>query len=477
MTHSLQHSLRRAAAAMAMAAACALSSPGAARAQAVWELTPYRIQVYLAAGNLPDLTPRVLDDLATGLVDRADVVVGAAWQMRVAAAPDLLHRQMAGGLNSIQVESLPAEALGADKVTLLWIAPEWTGYRVAARELDVATRTFSPVVEKWATAAALLPGTLFAAASDVFAPLASIESEAGGKVRLRLRAGRFPARDPAFLSVAPGDVFRPIIRYDDRDGNPKRILALPWTYFAVEQVDQAELTCQMYSGLRTALAGRRRGRVHQLALAVKPPGESTRLVVRARTASKRPLCGYDIYLQKPGETAGAWFGRTGLDGSIVIPPGEAPLMILYVRNGGQLLARLPLVPGLEKEAEAVVLDDDQRLAAESAVMAAQEELVDLVTRRAVLAAQIRGAVKAGDLKSADRMLIDLFALRTRDQFTTQLAAQRQRLYSEDPIVQKHVDKMFEETRKLVVQYLDPNEIDKVSAEVREAKAAESNAGT
>lgn len=33
-------------------------------------------------------------------------------------------------------------------------------------------------------------------------------------------------------------------------------------------------------------------------------------------------------------------------------------MILYVRNGGQLLARLPLVPGLEQEAEAVVMDDD-----------------------------------------------------------------------------------------------------------------------
>ena len=477
MTHSLQHSLRRAAAAMAMAAACALSSPGAARAQAVWELTPYRIQVYLAAGAAPELTGRVLDDLAAGLVDRAELVVGAAWEMRVAAAPDLLQRQMLGGLNKIQVEALPAEALASDKVILLWIAPEWAGYRVAARELDVATRTFSPAVDQLATAAVLLPGTLFAAAREAFAPLASIESEDGGKVRLRLRAGRLPPRDPAFLSVAAGDVFRPIIRYDDRDGNPKRILRLPWTYFAVEQVDQAELTCQMYSGLRTALAGRRRGRVHQLALAVKPPSESTRLVVRARTGSKRPLCGYDIYLQKPGQTAGVWFGRTGLDGSIVIPPGEEPLMILYVRNGGQLLARLPLVPGLEQEAEAVVMDDDQRLAAESAVMAAQEELVDLITRRAVLAAQIRGAVRAGDFKSADRMLVDLFALRTRDQFTTQLAAQRQRLYSEDPIVQKHVDKMFEETRKLVVQYLDPNEIDKVSAEVREAKAAEANAGT
>ncbi len=475
MTHSPQHSLRRAAAAMAMAAACALFAPGAARAQAVWELTPYRIQVYLAAGNLPELTPRVLGDLAAGLVDRADVVVGAAWDVRVAAAPDLLHRQMLGGLNSIQVESLPAEALGADKVTLLWIAPERTGYRVAARELDVATRTFSPVVEKWATAAALLPGTLFAAASDVFAPLASIESEAGGKVHLRLRAGRFPARDPAFLSIAPGDVFRPIIRYDDRDGNPKRILALPWTYFAVEQVDQAELTCQMYSGLRTRLAGRRAGGSSSSRLPSSRPGNPPGWSC-ARTASKRPLCGYDIYLQKPGETAGAWFGRTGLDGSIVIPPGSA-LMILYVRNGGQLLARLPLVPGLEKEAEAVVLDDDQRLAAESRGHGGPGGAGRPGHASPVLAAQIRGAVKAGDLKSADRMLIDLFALRTRDQFTTQLAAQRQRLYSEDPIVQKHVDKMFEETRKLVVQYLDPNEIDKVSAEVREAKAAESNAGT
>lgn len=224
------------------------------------------------------------------------------------------------------------------------------------------------------------------------------------------------------------------------------------------------------TGGQTPRAGASACACRQAAQRIDPAG-------RARTGSKRPLCGYDIYLQKPGQTAGVWFGRTGLDGSIVIPPGEEPLMILYVRNGGQLLARLPLVPGLEQEAEAVVMDDDQRLAAESAVMAAQEELVDLITRRAVLAAQIRGAVRAGDFKSADRMLVDLFALRTRDQFTTQLAAQRQRLYSEDPIIQQQVDKMFEETRRLVVQYLDPNEIDKVSAEVREAKAAEANAGT
>ena len=75
------------------------------------------------------------------------------------------------------------------------------------------------------------------------------------------------------------------------------------------------------------------------------------------------------------------------------------------------------------------------------------------------------------------MVADLFALRTRHLYKTHRAAQRQRLYSEDPIIQQQVDKMFEETRRLVVQYLDPNEIDKVSAEVREAKAAEANAGT
>lgn len=195
------------------------------------------------------------------------------------------------------------------------------------------------------------------------------------------------------------------------------------------------------------------------------------MTLHARAGSKQPLCGYDIFLQKPGETETAWLGRTGLDGSILIPPSPEVLQVVYVRNGGQLLAKLPMVPGLEKNADAAVVDDDQRLAAESVIMADQEELVDLVTRRAVLAAQIRGAIKSGDLDEVDELLLELYSLRTRDQFTQQLTTQRQKLYSDDPTIQLRIDAMFDETRKLVVQYLDPSDVDKLTAEVREARAA------
>jgi hypothetical protein len=158
-------------------------------------------------------------------------------------------------------------------------------------------------------------------------------------------------------------------------------------------------------------------------------------------------------------------------GQILIPTTPELLRILYVRNGGQLLAKLPLVPGLEEEVSVSVIDDDQRLAAESAIMAAQEELVDLVTRRTVLAARISAAIEEGQVDEADELLVQLYALRTRDQFTQQLAQERKKLVSNDPLIQRRVDLMFQNIRKLVVEYLDPNEVDKIGDQVRAAKEA------
>ena len=194
-------------------------------------------------------------------------------------------------------------------------------------------------------------------------------------------------------------------------------------------------------------------------------------MIRARTGSNRPLGGYDVFLQKPGEKATEWLGRTDLAGSILIPSAPQLLHVIYIRNGGQLLAKLPLVPGVEESVEAAVIDDDQRLAAESVIMAAQEELVDLVTRRAVLAARISAAIKAGKADEADEFLVQLYGLRTRDQFTQQLDQERQILMSEDPLIRRRVDLMFDKVRKLIVQYLDPNEVDKLGDQVRAAKEA------
>ena len=448
-----------------------IARPREGCAQAVWELTPYQFHVYLAVAETPELPPRVVEEMGKDLIDRVDGTVGAAWNMTVSIPEASLRQAMLADVEDLGVESIPKEMLANDKVTLVTIVPGVTGYRVTARELDVRTRVFSAVVAKDVPQAALLSDALFTAVIEVFAPLASIKASEGDQVELRLRAGRFPARDPSFLAVLPGAIFRPIIRYDDREGKPKKILPLPWSYFVVEEVDDARVVCDLYSGLRSALAGRRRGRVQQLALAVRPPEGSTLLRLHARTGSERPLGGYDVFAQRPGEKATEWLGRTDLAGAIEIPPAPELLRILYIRNGGQLLAKLPLVPGLEQEVSASVIDDDQRLAAESVIMAAQEELVDLVTRRSVLAARISAALKGGRVDEADELLVELYGLRTRDQFTQRLTQERKKLVSDDPLIQRRVDLMFDKMRKLIVQYLDPNEVDKIGDEVRAAKDA------
>lgn len=477
MTYSWE--IRRIVVSVAMlltVACCTVGLPRAGSAQVVWELTPYQFHVYLAAAPTPELPPHVVTELGSDLVDRVDVTVGAAWNMSVSIPEASLCRTMLFDLDDVGLDAIPKEALANDKVTLVTISKQVIGFHLAARELDVQTQMFSATVEMDVPQKALLSDALFSAVVEAFAPLASIKTSEGDKVELRLRAGRLSSRDPALLSVLPGSIFQPIIRYDDREGNPKKILALPWSFLAVEEVTEAQLTCHLYSGLHSALAGRRRGRVRQLALAVKPPNKPTRLTIQARSGSKRPLGGYDVFLQKPGETSTEWLGRTDLAGSILIPPTPNLLHILYVRNGGQLLAKLPLVPGLEESVVASVIDDDQRLAAESVIMAAQEELLDLVTRRAVLTARISAAIKAGNPSEADDLLVQLYALRTRDQFTQQLDQERKKLVSDDPLIERRIDLMFSKTRKLIVEYLDPNEVDKIGDQVRAALAAEPESG-
>jgi hypothetical protein len=55
--------------------------PGPAAAQSVWELTPYRIEVLVAFAPVPELTPRLQAELVGNLVDRAESLVGAAWDV------------------------------------------------------------------------------------------------------------------------------------------------------------------------------------------------------------------------------------------------------------------------------------------------------------------------------------------------------------------------------------------------------------
>ena len=153
------------------------------------------------------------------------------------------------------------------------------------------------------------------------------------------------------------------------------------------------------------------------------------------------------------------------------------MRVLLVKNGGELLARLPLVPGIPAEISAPIANDDQRLRAEGFIKGFEEELVDLVTRREVLLAQIRTRMDAGQYDEAESLIRQLRRLKTRDELGRSLGQEKIRLTSDDAAVQHKIDAMFDDTRKLLQQHLDPETVEQLARELLEARTARKTAGS
>lgn len=469
-----------------------------ADAQTVWELTPYRIEVILATGRSPELTDPLRADLSEGLLARVDALIGAAWDAGLTDAPPALERALVRDFETVTTEMLeqalspnakaspealaPSEAesppeeetfdLDAlDKVILLAVLPGESGYRVIARELDVRTRQWNTAVTVPVWQAAKLSDAAFRAVSSAFAPLARIVAVDKKQVTLRLRAAGLPTRDETIVPVAPGQVFRPVVRHNDRNGKLRAATPIPWTFLAVDAVAQAELQCTLHTGIRTPLSGRRRGRFEQLALAVVPPGKPTRLVLQSRTDPDEVLIGYDVFSHPPGSKSTELVGRTDRQGAVVIPPTEQPLRVLLVKNGGEFLGRLPLVPGVEADVVAAIANDDQRLEAEGFITGLQEELIDLVTRREVLLAQASRQLEEKKYDEAEKLIRQLQSLEGRDDFALHMTQEEKKVFSADRLIQAKIDAMFSKTRKLVAEYLDELAIDQLDRRLHEVRGA------
>lgn len=277
--------------------------------------------------------------------------------------------------------------------------------------------------------------------------------------------------------MAPGDVFQPVIRHNDRYGKLRGVNPIVWTFLAVEEVAERGLTCQLHTGLRTPLSGRRRGQYEQLALAVVPTDKTTRLILQSRTESNKALPGYDVYSHPPDSKTTELIGRTDREGSVVVRPSEHTLRVLLVKHGGEFLARLPLVPGMQAEATAQIANDDQRLEAEGFITGLQEELIDLVTRREVLFAQVKNRIEEKEFDEAAKLVRQLQGLESREDFDLYLAQEQKRVFSSDRLIQAKIDQMFRKTRQLVNEYLDPKMIDQLDRQVRNARKQRGKAGS
>jgi hypothetical protein len=310
------------------------------------------------------------------------------------------------------------------------------------------------------------------------APLAQFELDPDDENRVVLRRrGAALAQPTSGESWTSADeVFVPFLRRTTRGGELVEggLQQVPWTFLEVTGVDPSKTTAQIRSGTRRPFGVRKQGRIEQVAIALRSDPTDLALRLRSRTNQKKPLVGYQVLVQSPDKKDGpngglSLLGTTERDGTFVVRPSDERVRMLYLRNGGQLLARVPVVPGAQQQIDVPLPDDDARLAAEARLAAMREDLVDIVARRNILMARARQKIEKKDFAAAQQFLSQINELPGRAQMNLELQSAAQRLRSDDPQIQRRIDRLFEGTRTVLTQYLDGRPIDELTNELRTAQ--------
>jgi hypothetical protein len=427
------------------------------------------VQVFVAVEPQPPLTPRLQAALCSTLSARIEAVLGAAWNAEVTPPPPALGREMIRDLAGLQAKDIPLPPPQVDKILLVAVTTVPGGMTVTARDFDLRTRVLNTPVTRpvWQTGA--LEESTLGALLAAFAPIVRIERLEKDVAVLRPKAVGLPLGDRKLAILREGDVLQPINRTNDRLSNFVRATVCPWSFCVVEKVLPEEARAKVYSGMRSAMTAKLRGRVETLALRVVPPGGSTVLVLRSRTEPKGPLGGYEVWSHPPGSKVPTLLGLTNRQGRLVVPPDAVMLRVLLVKSGDDLLAKLPVVPGLEPQVTAELANHERRLEAEGFLAGLQEELVDLVARRKILMALIHMRMEAGLFDEAAEKMEELNKLDKALKFTMRISQQQDRLVCPDKSIQKKIDTMLTDTRQLIEKHLGNDEIEALDRELRAAR--------
>ena len=454
----------------ALAALVWASAAVGATGQPVWELRPYRVQIYLGFAARPEFGGQLPAVLAGRLAEGIPSLQGGAWIVAVAPAPEGLQQAMSASLAGVTAEVLAKEALEADKVMLVEVSAAGGGYQVAARELDVATGLWSAVVARSLAQLLKLSDACSAAVFEAFAPLARVSALKDGQVVLRLRASAFKPRDAALAPVRPGSVFRLAARAVTGEGEAAaRAAPIPWTFCTVEAVAQDELHGRLETGLQNPLPDRWETSLEVLALGVVPPRRPSILTLKATAAPSQPLRGYEVYASTSGTASPVLLGRTDRQGSLRVPPGDHLLQIVLVKHGEQWLARLPIVPGLEPQLSAAVADNEHRIELDASVAALRDAVVDLAARRQMLLVSARARIAAQQFAGAEQAVKQLRELPAAEELVAARIAEAKNSLSGDAASLARLDAVLADYQQVLAAQFDAKEIDDLVAQIEQHK--------
>lgn len=467
-----------------------------------FEYSPYKILVWVAASSSAELDASLLAQLHESIKRNADVTVGAPWSVTVSAPPQSLYHTIAlcpHLLTDVAIAAADKNLLKADKIILVSLSATQQSWRVWTRELDCHARIWGPQVRSEFRQPAALANTVFDAISAAFAPLARIEDGQGKTCIVRARAGGLVTSSDSPIAIGNGDILQPIFRQNDRYGDPQpgRIEILPFTFLQVTTTDPLSPTlwnCNVHSGMRSPIHGRSppTSRRERWAVKVRPRYASTTLLIESKRVKpadiKIPLAGIEVYSKSPQPEAPRemseeekkeaekknppeLLGITDWRGSMQLEHNGPLLRVAYLKNGGLLLARLPIVPGLDERIVAEIPDDSPRLQAEGFVRGMSSEVTDLVVQRQLIALRMRKNIDNGKLDDAGKLLEDFRTLKTLNDLQQAINLQLPRQKQTNSVaVKQRVEKLYSDERELLAKYVDAELQGKLSAELATARA-------
>ena len=472
--------------------------------QEIWDYSPYRIRVLLAVEETSRLTARRTQHITRTLQERARVWAGPTLKLFVSKAPAQLHADALYHMDQITQDQIAEhwikwnkddeteEALSGDKVILVSIRDTRNMFHIQARELDCRTRFWGPRIDRLIAQPLQVAHEAFAALADAFAPLARIERIEGKAAFCRVRAGGLIQEgESSPIAISRGDVLRPMYRRNNREGQPILLQAIPWTFLHVASNSGTLLNCNVHTGIRSPLRGRSTSRTQRYGLGIRPVHARTQLQLTSTNDTAQTLTGYDIYSKDPvlaaadappakqPKTLPPYFGRSDWRGIVDIPKGKIPLRIIYVKNGNNLLARLPIVPGLEDRQIAEMRNDDPRLLAEDYTRQIHARVIGLVTARQLIVARIEQRIKDEKLEEAKTLVEELRQLASRDDIAAMIEDYQNRVATEiDRFpatksrsrqdlnnTQGKIDRLFGSVRALLDQFLDPNLVEDLEQKI------------
>ena len=459
-------------------------------AQATWEYSPYRVQAWIAVERSPLLSSKLVEELGPALTTGTWAAAEYGWQLSVEAAPGPLQSELLQRMDSLTFEALldaNGKTPACDKLFLIAVREHDSELEATVREWDLPTRVGGETVRLRTFQPEVLPELVLKGVLDAFRPLVKIERVEGKNIVARLRAGGLITSEDSPLKLNPGALLHPVIRRNQRNGEPlpNGILTPAWTYLETKSRENSVLQCSLQTGFAGVVPAKGGPRVERLALAVKRNYPSTLITILSRkdsvpadaNASKRakavsrPLADYEIYAKEPGSENTISLGLTDWQGRVRLEQDEHALRLLYVRNGSQFLARLPVVVGHLPELSIEVFDDDPRLYAETKIRSLQSRMMDIVVRREILTARLRAGIKKGAFEEANKLLAEFRALPQRMQLQRELEDERLRMANVPGLTGKRISALFVEGNRLLTKFLDPDTANQLAKELAEAQRA------